>query len=101
MTDDTQPIGKFRSTPTLEALELVAFAEGVRVLAEQLEAGLQPDATKDQRTAAEQAALSIVRNAPSAVRIIRRLKGSAEEMIDRAADRRDDIMTALYGPDKT
>jgi hypothetical protein len=94
MTEQTVDI-----TPTLTALELKGFAEGVQTLAKQLEAGQAKDVTKEQLAAAEQAALAVLRNAPLAVRSIRRLEGFAEEIAEKAAERRDGIMTAMFGPD--
>jgi hypothetical protein len=86
-------------TPTLRALEVKSFAEGVQLLAEQIESGQAKDATKEQIADAEKAALALLRNAPLAIRAIRGLEGFADEFAQHATDRRDEIMTALYGPD--
>lgn len=86
-------------TPTLLALELRGFAAGVESLAAQIEIGSMEDATKEQRVDAENAALALLRNAPLAVRAIRRLEGFAETTAERAVKNRDDIMTSMFGPD--
>lgn len=86
-------------TPTLLALELRGFAAGVESLAAQLEIGNMKHATKEQQTDAENAALALLRNAPLAVRSIRRLEGFAEATAERAAKNRDKIMTSMFGPD--
>jgi len=91
--------GKHAATPQLTALELKGFAQGVEALAAQREMGLADDATKEQRTAAEKAAQAIIRNAPLAVRSIHRLEDFADRMIERSTDRRDEIMTSMFGPD--
>lgn len=85
--------------PTLLAIELKGFAQGVQALAEHLVTGHAADATKEQRADAEKAALAFLRNAPLAVRSIRRLEGIAEDTVMRAAQNRDDIMTSIFGPD--
>lgn len=90
---------QLEATPTLLALELKGFAEGVQALATQLEIGGMKDATKEQRVDAENAALALLRNAPLAVRSIRRLEGFAEAAAERAAENRDKIMTSMFGPD--
>lgn len=90
---------KHADTPTLTALELKGFAAGVERLAAQIETAQAEDATKEQRAIAEQAALAVLRNGPIAVRAIRRLESYAEEITDKATDRRDDIMTSMFGPD--
>lgn len=95
----TETKGRHVLTPPLAALELKSFAEGVQMLVEQLEAGSAKKATKEQRTAAEQAALAILRNSPNALRAIRKLEGCAHEVIMTATDRRDEIMTSMFGPD--
>jgi hypothetical protein len=97
MTDNAKTV----FTPKLEALELKGFAEGVQTLAALIEIGQHEDATKEQLVQAEQAAQSLLRNSPSAVRIIRRLEGFAEQTVERSAARRDDIMTSMFGPDTT
>lgn len=94
---DTQPL----VTPKLAALELKGFAEGVQVLADQLEDGYANEPTKEQLADAEQAALALLRNAPLAVRSIRRLEGFADDVARSAAERRDGIMTSMFGPDTT
>ena len=94
---DTQPL----VTPKLAALELKGFAEGVQLLAEQLEGGYANEPKKEQLADAEQAALALLRNAPLAVRAIRRLEGFAEETAERAVKKRDEIMTSMFGPDTT
>jgi hypothetical protein len=99
MMSMTKTPNTVESTPTLEALELRGFAEGVQTLAALIETGQDEDATKEQITAAEQAAQSVLRNAPSAVRIIRRLEGFADQAVERATARRDVIMTSMFGPD--
>lgn len=86
-------------TPTLLALELRGLAEGMQALAEQLETGSVKDATKEQRVDAENAALALLRNAPLAVRAIRRLEGFADETARQATKNRDKIMTSMFGPD--
>jgi hypothetical protein len=91
---------KRAATPRLMALELKGFAEGVQVLAEQIEAGQQEHATKDQQVAAEQAALALLRNTPIARRAIGRLEAYADEFTEQAAKQRDELMTAFFGPDK-
>lgn len=96
---DTQPLPLV--TPKLAALELKGFAEGVQLLAEQLEGGYANEPTKEQLADAEQAALALLRNAPLAVRAIRRLEGFAEETAERATKKRDEIMTSMFGPDTT
>lgn len=96
---ETKQAGAHAATPKLTALELKGFAEGVQVLAEQIETGQAEDATKDQIADAEQAALALLRNAPLAVRSIRRLEGYADEIASSAAERRDGIMTSMFGPD--
>lgn len=90
---------QLEATPTLLALELKGFAEGVQALAAQLEIGSMKDATKEQRVDAENAALALLRNAPIAVIAIRRLEGFAEAAAERAAENRDKIMTSMFGPD--
>lgn len=92
-------VGKHAATPTLTALELKGFAAGVERLAAQIEVGRSATATKEQLADAERAALALLRNAPLAVRSIRRLEGYAEEITSRALKRRDTIMTEMYGPD--
>ena len=94
---DTQPL----VTPKLAALELKGFAEGVQLLAKQLEGGYANNPTKEQLADAENAALALLRNAPLAVRAIRRLEGFADEIAANAAERRDGIMTSMFGPDTT
>jgi hypothetical protein len=86
-------------TPRLRALELKGFAAGVETLAAQIEAGQAKDATKEEIADAEQAALALLRNSPIAIRAIRSLEGYADEFAQLATDRRDEIMTTLYGPD--
>ncbi len=86
-------------TPTLLALELKGFAAGVQTLAEQIETGSAKEATKEQLVDAENAALALLRNAPLAIRAIRRLEGFAEATAERATKKRDDIMTSMFGPD--
>jgi hypothetical protein len=83
----------------LRALELKGFAAGVETLAAQIEAGQAKDATKEEIADAEQAALALLRNSPIAVRAIRSLEGYADEFAQRATDRRDEIMTSMFGPD--
>lgn len=95
MTDKT------KATPKTAALELKGFAEGVQLLAEQIETGQAKAATKDQLVDAENAALALLRNAPLAVRAIRRLEDFADEVAKTATDRRDEIMTSMFGPDST
>jgi hypothetical protein len=95
MTEKNTP----EPTPTLLALELRGFAAGVESLAAQLEIGNMKDATKEQRHAAENAALALLRNAPLAIRSIRRLEGFAEATAERATKNRDAIMTSMFGPD--
>lgn len=92
---------KHESTPTLLALELKGFAEGVQALAAQLEIGNMKDATKEQRVDAENAAHALLRNAPIAVSAIRRLEDFAESATELAARNRDKIMTSMFGPDTT
>lgn len=92
---DTQPL----VTPKLAALELKGFAEGVQLLAEQIEHGQAEGATKEQLAEAEQAALALLRNTPLAIRAIRRLDGFADEITRNATERRDGIMTSMFGPD--
>jgi hypothetical protein len=99
MNDKTAEIAKHSATPKLSALELASFAEGVQMLAEQIEGGFAHSPTKEQLVDAEQAALALLRNAPLAVRAIRRLEGYAEDIVNSAATRRDEIMTAMWGPD--
>lgn len=94
MTEQT-----IKFTPKLRALELKGFAEGVQLLAEQIEAGQAADATKEQIADAEQAALALLRNSPIAVRAIRSLEDFADEFAQRAIERRDEIMTSMFGPD--
>lgn len=94
MTETTPVI-----TPRIAALELKGFAEGVQVLADQLEGAYANEPTKEQFAEAEQAALALLRNAPLAVRAIRRLEGYADEIASDAAKRRDGIMTSMFGPD--
>lgn len=94
---DTQPL----ITPTLLALELKGFAAGVERLAAQIQTGQAADATKEQLVDAENAALALLRNAPLAVRSIRRLEGFADDVARSAAERRDGIMTSMFGPDTT
>jgi hypothetical protein len=91
--------GKHAATPQTTALELKSFAEGVQTLAAQLDAGRSEDATIEEQADAEHAALALLRNAPLAVRAIRRLEGFADEVAQRANGRRDDIMTSMFGPD--
>jgi hypothetical protein len=107
MTNMTQETAAH--TPKLAALELKGFAEGAQRLVEQIEAGQAVDTTKAQLTpvekanlaGAEQAALALLRNAPIAIRSIRRLEGFADEFAQQATGRRDDIMTSMFGPDTT
>lgn len=87
------------ATPKLTALELKSFAAGVERLAAQIEAGQADDASKEQLADAENAALALLRNAPLAVRAIRRLEGYAEETTELATRKRDEIMTSMFGPD--
>lgn len=96
---NTNEVGKHAATPLLTAVELKGFAEGVERLAAQIEIGRAADATKEQLADAENAALALLRNAPLAVRSIRRLEGYAEEITERAAGRRDSIMSTMFGPD--
>ena len=104
MTQETTAI-----TPKLAALELKGFAEGVQRLVEQIEAGQAVDTTKAKLTpvekanlaGAEQAALALLRNAPIAIRSIRRLEGFADECAQQSTERRDEIMTSMFGPDTT
>ena len=96
----TETNGNHAATPTLTALELKGFAAGVERLAAQIEAGRADDATKEQLADAENAALALLRNAPLAVRAIRRLEGYADEVTTSAAERRDDIMSSMFGPDQ-
>lgn len=93
----TEPVHE----PTLLALELKGFATGVQALAVHLETGHATDATKEQSADAEKAAYAFLRNAPIAVRAIRRLEGIAEDTVMRAAKNRDEIMTSMFGPDTT
>jgi hypothetical protein len=86
-------------TPTVTALELKGFAEGVQTLAKQIEAVHAQDATKEQRVAAEQAALALLRNSPIAHVSLRRLERFAQDVVDTSTSRRDDIMTSMFGPD--
>jgi hypothetical protein len=95
MTEKNTP----EPTPTLLALELRGFASGVQGLATQIEIGNMKDATKEQRADAENAALALLRNAPLAIRSIRRLESFAEATAERAAKNRDKIMTSMFGPD--
>lgn len=90
---------QLEATPTLLALELKGFAEGVQALAAQLEIGSMKDATKEQRVDAENAALALLRNAPIAVIAIRGLEGFADETARQATKNRDKIMTSMFGPD--
>lgn len=90
---------KHEPTPTLLALELKGFAAGVQTLAEQIETGSTKGATKEQLVDAENAALAMLRNAPLAIRTIRRLEGFADEMTALASKKRDEIMTSMFGPD--
>lgn len=95
------------TAPQLRALELKGFAEGVQRLVEQIEAGQRVDTTKAQLmpaekanlAGAEQAALALLRNSPIAVRAIRSLEGYADEYMQQATARRDEIMTSMFGPD--
>lgn len=87
-------------TPTLTALELKGFAEGVQKLAEQIETGQAEEVTKEQLAEAEHAALAVLRNAPLAVRAIRRLESCAEEITEKANGRRDVLMSSFFGPDR-
>lgn len=87
------------ATPKTLALELKGFAEGVQLLVDQLEGGYAHAPTKEQLAAAENAALALLRNAPLAIRTIRRLEGYADEIARSAAERRDGIMTSMFGPD--
>lgn len=95
----TETRGQHAATPTLTALELKSFAAGVERLAAQIEVGRADDATKEQLADAENAALALLRNAPLAVRAIRRLEGYAEETAALATRKRDEIMTSMFGPD--
>lgn len=92
---------KPKMTPTIAALELKGFAEGVQLLAKQIETGQAPDATKDQLVDAESAALALLRNAPLAIKAIRRLEDFADRTTENATKRRDEIMTSMFGPDTT
>lgn len=92
---------KPKVTPTRVALELKGFAEGVQLLAEQIETGAAKDATKDQRVDAERAALALLRNAPLAIKAIRKLEDFADRTAENATERRDEIMTSMFGPDTT
>lgn len=105
MTDKTT-----EPTPTLLALELKGFAEGVQALAETIDnaahayATVEHERTPEDRekiVRAEQAAHAMLRNSPAAVRTIRRLEGCAEKTVERSTDRRDAIMTSMFGPDTT
>jgi hypothetical protein len=95
-------------TPKTAAAELKGFADAVQRLVQQIEAGQAVDTTKERLmpaekanlAGAEQAALSLLRNAPIAIRAIRSLEGFADEFAQDANSRRDDIMTSMFGPDK-
>lgn len=97
--DDMTVKAKQATTPQTLALELKGFAQGLEAVAMQLETGLAHEATKEQRVEAEQAAQTLMRNAPLAVRSIHRLEDFAERMIERNSERRDEIMTSMFGPD--
>lgn len=97
MTDTDNTV----ATPKTLALELKGFAEGVQLLVDQLEGGYAHEPTKEQLASAENAALSLLRNAPLAIRTIRRLEGYADEIARSATERRDGIMTSMFGPDTT
>lgn len=103
MTETTHVV-----TPQQVALELKGFAEGVQVLVETIDnAAASVALEENERTPedrekivrAENAALALLRNAPLAVRAIRRLEGFADEVASSAAERRDGIMTSMFGPD--
>lgn len=99
MNDKTTDIPKPIS-PGVTALELKGFAEGVQALVKHMQDGAAEDATKDAQAAAEQAARALLRNASSAVRMIRRLENHADEMLTQAAQRRTELMASMFGPDE-
>ena len=88
-----------RPTPTLTALELKSFAEGVQKLAEQIEAGQADDATREQQFDALTAANAVLRNVPLVKRTLRALEGYAYEIVETASERSADAMTAFFGAD--
>lgn len=90
---------KVKPGPRVLALGLKGFAEGVTRLAETMDAGTRPDSTIEQRAAAEHAAHAVLRNSPAALRYLVRLEIAAEDITNAATDRRDDLMTAIFGPD--
>jgi hypothetical protein len=103
MTETTKVV-----TPKLAALELKGFAEGIQVLVETIDNAAAAEATPEHKRTpedrerlvrAENAALALLRNAPLAVRSIRRLEGFAEATAERATKNRDKIMTSMFGPD--
>lgn len=95
--DNEDPV---KAGPRVLALGLKGFAEGVQRLAETMHVGMQVDATIEQRAAAEHAAHAVLRNSPAALRYLVRLEIAAEDITNAASDRRDDLMTAIFGPDK-
>jgi hypothetical protein len=86
-------------TPAVMAASLRGFADGVQALARMIERGQADHATKEQRDDAENAARAVLRNAPDAIRTIRRLEGAAQEVVTEAEQHRDEIMTSMFGPD--
>lgn len=97
MQDDHE--GLVTAGPRVLALGLKGFAEGAQRLAETMHEGTRPDATKEQRHAAEQAAHAVLRNAPAALRYLVRLEIAAEDITKAATARRDDLMTSFLSPD--
>lgn len=90
---------KHEPTPTLLALELKGFAEGVQKLAKQLEVGQLDEATREQRFAALTAANAVLRNVPLVKQTLHRLEGCAYEIVETESERSEDAMTAFFGPD--
>ena len=88
-----------KATPTLAALELKSFADGVQKLAEQIEAGQAEGASREQQFDALVAANAVLRNAPLVKSTIRRLEGYAYEIVETESERSADAMTAFFGAD--
>ena len=88
-----------RSDTRVLALDVAIFAEGVQRLAEKMYEGMQPDATSEQRTAADHAAHALLRNAPTAMRVISRLEIIAEDITAAPLFQSVKPGASIFGPD--
>lgn len=60
---------------------------------------MQHDPSKENIMRAEQAAAAVLRTAPAAFRLVARIQVAAENAVTTARQRRDALMTNLYGAD--